>query len=196
MYPVSDTVFVHAFKNGDTYNFIEYKWFFSNSGKAIRVKGELWDGSKYYLLPLWIEDSFILDAKDLLAAGRTTEALAKFREAYAQNPEHYYLANYIRHLECILNPDYETLKSVFKSYVGYFGDLRFHTEDDRLFWTDYEGLIFELLPLSEDMFMVPSKYELQVQIVKENGLESGLKYIHRDGREEYFQRMNTETWPD
>jgi tetratricopeptide (TPR) repeat protein len=193
IYPVSDTVFVSAFKDGDTYNFLENKWFFSSSGKPIRVTGEQWDGPSHYLLPAWIEDFIILDAKDLLAAGRTKEALDKFREAYAQNPEHYYLANYIRHLECILGPDHDTLKSVFKTYVGYYGDLRFHTEDDRLFCIDYEGLIFELLPLTEDMFMVPDKYELQVQIVKEKGKVSGLKYIHRDGRVEYFQRTTTET---
>ena len=196
IYPISDTVFVYAFKMEDAFSFIEFKWFFNSSGKAVRLIGEQWDGSAYYFMPFWIEDSLILHAKEFLVAGQNTKALATFREAYAQNPEHYYLANYIRHLEFILSSDYETLKSVFKSYVGYFGDLRFHTEEDRLFCIDYEGLIFELLPLSKDMFMVPSKYELQVQIVKENGLEIGLKYIHRDDREEYFQRTTTETWPD
>lgn len=80
------------------------------------------------------------------------------------------------------------------SYVGCFGDLSIHSEADRFYYTDYEGLTFELLPLSQDRFMVPTKYELQVQIVKDQDVVNGLKFLHRDGREEYYQRTTAETW--
>ena len=70
LYPISDTIFVYAGKNGDTFSFLEYKWFFNNSGKAIRVRGEQWEDNSYFLIPFWIEDSFILNAKELLISGR------------------------------------------------------------------------------------------------------------------------------
>jgi len=194
LYPISDTDFVYAFKNGDTFSFLEYEWFFNNNGKAIRVRGEQWEDNFYYLMPFWIEDHFILDAKDLLANGRTKEAMAAFQEAYTQNPEHYYLANYIQHLEFVLNPDYDSIKSLLDSYIGRYSDLSIHSEDDRFYYTDYESLTFELLPLSQDRFMVPSKYELQVQMFKDQEVVNGLKFLHRDGREEYIQLTTTESW--
>jgi hypothetical protein len=191
LYPLSDTVFVSAWKEGYFFDFVKGRWVFSSIGKAIRLMGEQWHGPSYTYIPFWIEDTQILHAKDLLFAGQNTQALATFREAYAQNPEHYYLGNYIQHVEFILSPDYETFKSVFNSYVGHFGDLSFSIEDGRFYYTDYEGLTFELLPLSQDRFMVPGKYDLLVQIAKDQDIVSGLKFLNRDGREEYFQRATT-----
>ena len=193
-YPVSDTVCIAAFTFGPKLSFCKKTFYRSSNRKAVRVFGEQWIGSDYQSWWDWIEDSFILSAKDLLAKNRTLEALDAFREAYDQNPDHYYLANYIQHLEFITNPEYESSKSVFDGYVGSYGDLKLQIEKHRLYHTNWQGLIFELLPLSENKFMVPSIYELQIQIVKENGLVSGLKYLYRDGREEYFQRT-TEDGP-
>lgn len=191
-YPVSDSVFVYAFKDGDTFSFIEYTWILSR-GKPRMAKFEQRTGAFFYSTECWVEDSQILQAKNLLAVGRTSEALAAFLDAYNQNPEHYYLANYIQHLEFILNPDFDSLVAVLNSYVGKYGELSFHTKDDKFYYTDYEGLTYELLPLSEDTFMVPSRYELNVQIVQKNGQVGGLKYLYRDGREEFFQRTMKES---
>jgi hypothetical protein len=113
---------------------------------------------------------------------------------HIKNPEHYYLGNYTQHLEFILNPDYESLKSILASYVGHYGNISFYIEENSFYFTDYDGLTYELLPLSENKFMVPSIYELQIHIVKENGLTSGLKYIYRDGREEFFSKTTEENF--
>lgn len=196
LYLLSDTVFVSAWKEGYFFDFVKGRWVFSRNGKAIRLMGEQWHGPVHYYQSFLIEDSLILHAKDLLAAGQITQALDTFREAYSQNPEHYYLANYIQHLEFILSPDYETVTSVFNSYFGYFDNLRFYKEDGRFYYTNYEGLTFELLPLSQDRFMTPSKYDLQIQIVKDQEIVNGLKLLNRDGREEYFQRINSEIRPN
>lgn len=141
----------------------------------------------------WIEDSLILRAKDLLAEGLPQEALTAFRKGYEENPEHYYLADYIKHLQLANGTEYETLKSVFKAYTGsyeYSGsydypgfpqypgpymDVKFEINQDHFFFTNHQGLIFELLPTSEDTFMVPSIYMLTIHMVKENGLVIGLR---------------------
>jgi tetratricopeptide (TPR) repeat protein len=192
VYPVSDTVLMAAFTFGPQLSFFKVTFYQNSKRKAVRLLAEQWIGSDCHSWWSWIEDSFILSAKDHLAEKRTREALDAFRKAYDQNPDHYYLANYIQHLEFITNPGYESSKSVFDGYVGSYGDLKFQVERHRLYHTNRQGLIFELLPLSENKFMVPSIYELQIQIVMENGLVSGMKYLYWDGREEYFQRKTSE----
>ena len=188
VYPVSDSILVTAFKNGVTFDFVKWTWIFQPGGKAIRVKSEQWSDSDYGSVLLWIEDSLILKAKDLLDEDRTDEALAAFREAYEQNPEHYYLGHFIQHLEFVTGPEYQSSASDLDSYTGHFGDLRIHLEDDRIYYTDRQGLIFELLPLSEDTYMLPSNYGLVIQLMKENGTVCGLKCLYRDGRERYFPK--------
>jgi hypothetical protein len=43
-----------------------------------------------------------------------------------------------------------------------------------------------LLPLSASQFMVPTRYDAQIQIVKENNRIKGLKFSYRDGSQEFF----------
>lgn len=179
-YPISDSVFVCAWKEDYGYAFTESTISYI-SGKAIRVKVDHWIESNYNVGSIWVEDEMILNAKKLLAFNKTKEALTAFREANTQNPEHYYLANYIQHLEFILSPEYESTKDVFNSYPGHYNEKEIHIEDGRIFSTDSEGLTFELLPLSKDSFMVPHRDDLMVQFVKKNGSERALQYIYRDG---------------
>ena len=192
-YAVSDTVCVTTFKNATTFDFIKVTFHHNSQGKAISLESVQWSDLRSTSLLSWVEDSLIIEAKDLLAEGLTTEALAAFREAYKENPEHYYLANFIRYLEFITGPDFESSKSAFTGYAVSYGPVRLQIQNDRLYYTDYNGLIFELLPLSEERFMVPSNYGIQVQIVKEKGQVNGLKHIYRHGREEFFQRTSKET---
>jgi len=89
---------------------------------------------------------------------KTTEALNSFRKAFEQNPEHYYLANFIRHLEFIQSPEYEKLKSALYKYSGKYGELSLYMENDQFYYKNKGGLIYKLLPLSEHQFMYPSHY--------------------------------------
>lgn len=186
MYPVSDSVFVCAFKNGGIFDFVTVTFIRNSLDKVIQYRGEQLSNSAYEAPLYWKEENLILDSKDLLSNGKTREALSAFRKAYEQNPEHFYLANYIQHLEFILSPEYESLKSVFSSYVGQYDDLKFQVEDGWLYYTDYNGLIFQLLPMTENKFMVPSVYNLQIQMIKEGGVVTGLKRIIRNGDDEFF----------
>ena len=190
IYPVSDTVFITAFKDGELFNFVADTFIRNNQGIVIQQKGGQWIGSNYYSWLFWKEDHLILGAKDLLGKGQAIEALSAFRKAYDQNPKHFYLANFIQHLEFILSPDYESLKSSFSTYAGQYGDLKFQIEDGRIYYTDQQGLIFQLLPLAEDMFMVPSIYNLQIQILKESGIVTGFRCINRNGDDELFARTS------
>ncbi|MFT5166950.1 MAG: hypothetical protein ACI8P3_002182 [Saprospiraceae bacterium] len=54
---------------------------------------------------LWRQDSLIKKAMALFALDKKTEALAAFKIAYAKSSQHFYLAEYIKHLAFILKPD-------------------------------------------------------------------------------------------
>jgi AraC-like DNA-binding protein/tetratricopeptide (TPR) repeat protein len=193
VYPVSDSVLFSAFKNVGIFDFIKKSTIFSKQGKPIRTYSrQLMTSYTEYLRVMcwWVEDFQILRAKDLLAEGLPQDALTAFKKAYEENPEHYYLANFIQHLELYTSPEYETLKNVFKTYAGSYEDLKLEIQQDHFYFRSPSGLIFEILPLSEDAFMLPGHYRQTIHMVKDKGEVSGLKLLNHYGREEFFPRTH------
>ena len=74
-------------------------------------------------------------------SGGQNEALSTFRKAYDRSPEHYYLSNYIEHLEYIQSPEYEESKDVLKSYSGAYDKMILFRENDQFYYETFEGLI-------------------------------------------------------
>jgi len=178
-YPVSDTKFISL--NG-TASFTFDK---NDQGKVIKTTMDQFDSSI-----AWKEDSLILEAMSLLNEGNKTEALYAFRKANSSNPDHYYLENFIRHLDFIQSEEYERTKPVFDTYKGKYGDMLVFKKNDNFYYKNYNGYIYRLLPVSQDKFIMPSFYNRQIQIIRKNNLVEGLKVIYRDGREEFFSRDN------
>jgi len=179
-YPVSDTQLVYY--NGlQTFTFLRNK-----QGEVINA---IYRDEDSPALIVWKEDSLILEAKNLLNNNKS-EALAKFREAYTHNPEHYYLANFIHHLEFIQSNEYKRIKPVLEICLGEYGNMAIFKKNDMFYYKNTAGFIYKLLPLSQDQFMIPSFYNRQVQIIKKNNSITGLKFLYRDGKEEFISRNN------
>jgi tetratricopeptide (TPR) repeat protein len=179
-YPVSDTQFTAL--NGEvTFTFVK-----NNQGEVIKTIHNQ-NGQTNIV---WKEDSLILKAVNLLNEENKTEALYAFREAFARNPEHYYLANYVRHLEFIQSEEYKRIKPVIETYIGKYGDMIIFKEKNNLYYKGYNGYMYKLLPISEEQFMIPSFYNLEIQIIKKNNSIEGLQVIYRDGKKEFFSRNN------
>jgi hypothetical protein len=178
LYPISDTELIS--NDGS----VTWTSFSDKHSKVIKFLYHERGSTDTYFL--WIEDSLILKAKNLLKSGDKTEALHYFRRAYEQNPEHYYLANFIKHLEFIQSREYEKFKSDFDMYSGKYGNLNLYRENNQIYFENNGGMIFNLLPLSASQFMVPTRYDAQIQIVKENNRIKGLKFSYRDGSQEFF----------
>ena len=119
-----------------------------------------------------------------------TGAINALREAYTHNPDHYYLANFIQHLEFIQSREYEKIKPVRESYTGKYGDMMIFNKKDILYYEDYRGCIYKLLPLSESQFMTPSFYNETIRIIKKNNLIKGLEILYRDGKKEFILKNN------
>ena len=186
-YPVSDTQFVLVWAQFNNYGFVTFEVVKNDQGKVIKMICEQKDVGSW---EQWKEDSLILEAEKLLDQGKTVEALDTFQSAYNQNPEHYYLANFIKHLEFIQSQEYEKLKTVFDTYLGDYGYRKLYRENNQIYYKSLAGFIFKMLPLSEDQFMLPSQYDCQIEIIKENESIRGLKIMYRDGTEEFLSRKN------
>jgi len=142
-------------------------------------------------IAFWREDSLILQAKALLSENQSREALSAFKLAFDQNPDHYYLANFIKHLEFVLSPEFKNLRSDFDTCLGTYGELTIFKEVDRYFLRDQYALMYEILPLEKNQFMVPGRYQAILLFEKENGRVIGLNYTLRDNEDEYYQRTSS-----
>ena len=193
LHPVSDTQFVYVYNHSA----ILHSYMLDKNGQIIkylhqessRANPRTVAGPFY-----WKQDSLIINAENLLATGKQSEALVEFQQAYASHPEHYYLGNYIKHLEFYLGPEYEEYQPVFDSYVGDYsgpqGDQKIIKENGRYYYQNSFFWQFEILPLSENLFMVPDSYYRTIQFTTENGSVTGFKIIYRDIREAFFPRVN------
>ena len=82
------------------------------------------------------------------------------------------------------------MKTVFDTYLGDYGDRKLYRENNQIYYESLAGFIFKMLPLSEDQFMLPSQYDCQIEIIKENESIRGLKIMYRDGTEEFLSKIN------
>ena len=73
------------------------------------------------------------------------------------------------------------------------GDMSFHIEGDQFYYTNNQGLIYKLLPLEANRLMIPSMYTLQIHMIRERGAVTGMKFVYRDGREEFYPRTTEST---
>jgi len=187
-YPVSDSQFV-SYNGNFKDTFIKNKQ--DNVIKIIHNQRNYPPGE---FDTVWKEDSLIFKAKDLMNNGNKTEALSAFREAYDQNPEHYYLANYIQHLVYVQSEEYDAKKPFMESYSGkyFYEDLLITVliQNNKFIIEFSESVIDELLPLSEDQFMDPSGYSYLFKIVKEDNQIKGINAIYSDGKETFYLRTS------
>ncbi len=179
-YPVSEAKFISI--NGTAaFTFVK-----NDQGKVIKTITDQHGSSSI----AWKEDSLILGAMRLLNEGNNTEAFYAFRKAHANNPDHYYLENFIRHLEFIQSEEYRRAVPVLDTYIGKYGSRTIFRKDSNFYFKNNAGYVYKLLSLSQDRLMMPSFYNIQIQIIRKNNSVEGMKVIYRDGKEEFFSRDN------
>ena len=171
---------------GDDY-FLE-KWKFASDTFGLVYNLNAWRlerNNQIFNNVLWRQDSLIKKAMGLFSLDKQKEALEAFRIAYHQNPQHFYLAEYIRHLKFVLNPNNKKALENIKKYVGRYGPRHIWMEHDKFYYRR-EGLVSKqrLLPLSPDRFYFWGGFHHQMQVVVKNGEVQGTvswEYNHDTG---------------
>jgi len=184
-YPMSDTTFIGD-SGGDIY--ISSTFNTNGQGKVYKVTELQSNIPNPY--SSWKQDDLILDAERLLESERQPEALIAFQRAYAENPEHFYLANYIKHLEFVQSQGYKEDKPKLENYTGTYGFARIFKKNDQLYAEPFIGMHFRLLAMSENEFMIPSSYLFKLEFVKEENQITGVKTIMMDGGETFTDRTS------
>lgn len=172
------------------------KWkFVSDSSDRfykIQVQG-IRRGGQTYNNVLWRQDSLIRKAMGLFSIDKKTEALAAYRIAYYRNPQHFYLAQYIKHLEFVLDPNNKMALKDMITYEGRYGD--------RHIWLDHDNIYYErkgqvgkqrLLPVSPDLFYFWGGFQFQMQVVVEDGEVQGTVSWEYDETSGEFVRDDTD----
>jgi len=144
----------------------------------------------------WIEDSSIFNALHLLENGSCSEALTQFQAAYEHNPEHYYLANFIQHLEYIKEQYNDMIASNFEPILGQYGTVSLYLQNGQYYYETESGYIHKLLPINAYQFMVPNRYYEILQIEFEDNYISGLKFVYPIRDEEFYPRTEELTLTD
>ncbi len=123
---------------------------------------------------LWRQDSLISKAMGLFSFDNKDEALKAFRIAYSNNPQHFYLGQYIRHLEFVLDPENKSALDNIKNYAGKYGPRHIWIENNKIYY-ERQGQVSKqrLLPLSPDLFYINGGFQFLMQVVVENGKVKG-----------------------
>jgi tetratricopeptide (TPR) repeat protein len=185
MYPMSDTIFI-AYAGEGIY--IGSNFQRNGQGKVYKVTESQSNHPNPY--HSWKQDKLIIDAERLLESGKPQDALIAFRKAYAENPEHYYLANYIKHLEYLHSQGFKEGNAEWESYAGRYGTSKIFYKNDHLFVEPYLSMPVKILPMSEVQFMIPSSYFRTMEFVKENNQIVGVRVFLADGREFFIEKAS------
>jgi len=138
----------------------------------------------------WKEDSLISKAMTLMNGNDKKAALGAFRDAWSKNPDHYYLQNFIQHLEFIQGMEYERMKIKSGIFEGKYRSFTISVRNDDLYCTDSLGVSFKLLPLSDSSFMTPSIYSKTFRIISRNDKITGIEILNHNGKKKLFPKTN------
>jgi tetratricopeptide (TPR) repeat protein len=182
MYPVSES----DFKIASVYFISSFKETFvrNKKNRIIKVLEHYPEND----IISWKEDSLISKAMTLMKGNDKKAALDAFRHAYSQNPEHYYLQNFIQHAEFIQGEEYERMKTKSGLFEGKYESFTISGKNDVLYCTDSLGVSFKLLPLSDSSFMTPSIYSKTFTIISRNDKIAAMEVLHHNGDKKLYPK--------
>jgi len=165
---------------------INVTWIFDNQGNITKEQTEQ-HGIVY---TRWKKDALIQKAFELLESGNIEEALPAFQKAYQVNPQHYYLAHFIQHINFIQSPEYIHAEAGFKALYGTYNDSKvtIAVENGKLEYQNSSGAEWEILPLSEDLFMFPEIYSDLLQIEKDGDKINGISIVRNNGTRIFLKK--------
>jgi len=187
-YPTSDTTFAGNFGN------LHFSYVSSSKGTIVKLINHYDYPNSTITYDIWKNDSLIQSAERFLLANQYGEALSAFKAAYAENPDHYYLPFYIRHLEFIQSKEYAISKTELDSVVGSYSNasvlVKLFKERDNFYIRFPNANEFKVLPLSSKEFMLPFWIGLHFEIMTEGDQVKGVVFVTEDEERFYMEKLS------
>jgi class 3 adenylate cyclase/tetratricopeptide (TPR) repeat protein len=170
-----------------------WKFISDTSGQVYKIDDQAIDrNQQIFNYVLWRQDSLIRKAMALFSLEEKVKSLAAFRIAYEKNPRHFYLAEYIKHLEFVLDPSNKSALENIKNYVGRYGPRHIWIENDKIYY-EREGQVIKqrLLPIAPNLFYFWGGFEYYMQVVVKKGKVKGtISWKYNDAIGEFVRDDN------
>jgi len=129
------------------------------------------------------EDDLIRKSDALLKAANYADAEVAYTDAISKHPEHFYLKSALAHINYIKNTDASILSKQYEAISGQYGDRKFWTENNKLYYKLGIGFKKELLPISETRYITLSSYRnnFEFEFLDDNTIASFVwEYDHEN----------------
>jgi tetratricopeptide (TPR) repeat protein len=167
---------------------IDQTFVMDDQGEIIKIRYEYEPSGRQSTW--WKQDSLIQWALKLSEQGKNEEVIQAFRDAYRHNPDHYYLADYIQHLEFAHNMDYGSFKDNIVGFCGTYDSNRVIDliDGDLAYVLPSIGREWKLLPLSESEFMIPSSFSWKIRFTQTGSQITGFYFIRKDRNPIFYKK--------
>ncbi|MDW3645715.1 MAG: adenylate/guanylate cyclase domain-containing protein [Bacteroidia bacterium] len=169
LYPISTNSYFASIQDLE----IKFKKVLESEAEKLYLK----EGQNGYMR-CFKEDELIKGAHKLLAEKKYEEAKTKYTEAKASHPDHYYLDNFLMHIEFMLKKGDKWDKDMQAKYLGNYsnkdgnikGSITQREDGIYLKQVNFPGTIEPaiILPMSEEKFMLPTSLASSI-IFKKRG---------------------------
>lgn len=141
-------------------------------------------------------DSTIKKAEKLITNGNDGEALVAYKNAYIQNPGHYFLPYYVQHLRfkknlpaAVPHPDSQKLLGEYQEQYKPGVAFKMTLEDDGLYWGLSDFQKFKLLPISKNKFVIRELWgtEILVREIPDAGIVVEWSYDDNSSNKVYVK---------
>ncbi|MGV6831026.1 MAG: tetratricopeptide repeat protein [bacterium] len=192
----SDNSVVTGFINNVTYR---HRLLYNDSGKVIAIKTYLYQYSGTSSYIYWKEDEIIRRAHEAFDEGNLEEAELLYKEAIAENPEHEYLKNSLKHLNYIKSITPEALLAQHEQFIGTYGPREFWIDEGKLYYkrkaesNDLPRL--ELLALDENSYMDVTRTNtiMSFEVDSTSGNMASNSYSYNFEKQKWEQSDNVNT---
>jgi len=156
----------------------------NTDGNYYRIKSTQYygyKGNEYYWY--YKEDDNIRNADSLLGTGNYDAAEIAYTEAISQHPDHFYLKDALAHINYVKTTDSNALYKQYEGIVGQYGPRKFWVENGKLYYKLGIGFRKEMLPISENRYMMLSSHFLnyEFELLDDNTIASfAWEYDHEN----------------
>ncbi len=127
-------------------------------GNFYAIKADQFNFTQKSTFYYWLFTEEMKKAESTLEEGNIETAKPLYEKLIAENPNHYYLKNALKHINYVQSKDSLALLKQYKSIVGRYGNRRFFVKDGQLFYKREALPELHIFPTGENEYISLTRY--------------------------------------